>query len=213
MYDIVLEIVHAIMKNGLSLSALGTALFVLLKQRKVKRALRKRLPWLLRDDSDVLNYEARQIRIEAKIDALMSAQEVTWDAEKNDSSISTEKKSSISSWAGKSSVHIADAYTAKESTTTLRGNREMKEYLKKLGRTKFQAFLLATFTNIGLLIGYLMNVNDVQSEVSAYTPLFIGVSQLVAGMVYQWVEGSIDKAKVKAEVKDEEFKTSTEHFE
>ena len=82
----------------------------------------------------------------------------------------------------------------------------MKNYLAKLGRTKFQAFLITTLTNIGLLIGYLMNVNDVQSEVSAYTPLFLGVSQLVAGAVYKWVEGSVDKARVRVEVSDYDAK-------
>lgn len=89
----------------------------------------------------------------------------------------------------------------------------MKDYLKKLGRTKLQAVLLATIMNIALLIGYLLNVQDIQDKVDAWMPMANMVIQTVLTILYVWVEGSIDKAKVTAEVKDEEFKTSTDNFE
>src|SRR5690606_555114 len=57
-------------KNGLTLSALGTVLYVLLKQRRVQKPLRRVFPWLFTNDADIAHYEARQKRIEAKIDAL-----------------------------------------------------------------------------------------------------------------------------------------------
>ncbi|AZN43352.1 hypothetical protein [Paenibacillus albus] len=63
MYDLVLELAHTIWKNGLSLSALGIAAYVLLKQRKVKRALRRLLPWLLEDDSEIKPYIVNQLII------------------------------------------------------------------------------------------------------------------------------------------------------
>lgn len=56
MYDAILEIIHGVWKNGFSLTALGTAVFVLLKQRKVKKRLRRYIPWLLEDDSEVKAY-------------------------------------------------------------------------------------------------------------------------------------------------------------
>ncbi|MGK9250824.1 hypothetical protein [Paenibacillus humicus] len=63
MYDLIIELAHAVWKNGLSLSALGTAVYVLLKQRKVKQALRRVVPWLLSDDSEVKAYIANQLII------------------------------------------------------------------------------------------------------------------------------------------------------
>lgn len=76
----------------------------------------------------------------------------------------------------------------------------MKEYLKKLGRTKFQAFLVTTITNVALIIGYALNYDDIQSRVGAEAPLILAGAQLLAGVVYQWAESSIDKAKVATEV-------------
>lgn len=145
-------------------------------------------------------------RMKRDIEAIKHAVGVMECAGKNDSSLNTVKRLLTSSWVEKSSAQHVDAYTAKELIIISRGNREMKEYLKKLGRTKFQAFILTTLTNLGLMIGYLMNVNDVQSDVSAYTPLFIGLSQLAAGAVYKWVEGSVDKARVRVEVSDYDAK-------
>jgi uncharacterized membrane protein len=56
MYDLIIEMAHTLWKNGFSLTALGTAVFVLLKQRKVKKRLRRYIPWLLEDDSEVKAY-------------------------------------------------------------------------------------------------------------------------------------------------------------
>lgn len=56
MYDLIIEMAHTLWKNGFSLTALGTAVFVLLRQRKVKKRLRRYIPWLLDDDSEVKAY-------------------------------------------------------------------------------------------------------------------------------------------------------------
>lgn len=76
----------------------------------------------------------------------------------------------------------------------------MKNYLAKLGRTKLQAVLLATIMNIALLVGYILNVQDIQEKVDAWMPMANMVIQTVLTVLYVWVEGSIDKAKVTAEV-------------
>lgn len=92
----------------------------------------------------------------------------------------------------------------------------MKNYLKKLSRTKLQAFLLATIMNIALLVGYVMDVQDIQSKVESWMPMVNMAVQTVLTLIYVWVEGAIDKEQVKAqtEVKsNEEFETNTEHFE
>lgn len=73
----------------------------------------------------------------------------------------------------------------------------MKEYLKKLGRTKLQAVLLATVMNISLLVGYIFNVQDVQEKVDAWMPMVnVGIQTLLT-FIYVWVEGSIDKARIQ----------------
>lgn len=70
MYDYLLEAVGAFLKYGASPTALIVSLTALFKTKRVKRLLSRRIPWLFRDDADVLNYKDRQMRIEAKIDAL-----------------------------------------------------------------------------------------------------------------------------------------------
>lgn len=56
MYDLIIEMIHTLWKNGFSLTALGTAVYVLLKQRKVKKRLRRFIPWLLDDESEIKAY-------------------------------------------------------------------------------------------------------------------------------------------------------------
>ena len=59
-YDAILEIAHSILKNGLSLGTLGTAVYVLLKIRKIKRRLSRFLPVLFEDESEVREYVGNQ---------------------------------------------------------------------------------------------------------------------------------------------------------
>lgn len=70
MFDLIIGLGESLIKHGVSLSFIGAALFVVLKQRPSKRWIRKHFPRLMRDDADVMNYEARQIRIENKLDAM-----------------------------------------------------------------------------------------------------------------------------------------------
>src|SRR5690606_40457804 len=56
MYEFVVETLYAIYRNGFTLSALGGVVYVLAKQRKVKKKLRQYIPWLLEDDSEVKGY-------------------------------------------------------------------------------------------------------------------------------------------------------------
>lgn len=184
MYDFLLEIGHTIMRNGLSLSALGTALYVLLKQRKVKRIIRRHLPWLMRDDADVVNYEARQIRIEQDVRAIKAHLGVSECAESSDLLISTERHSSKSSQVDGSSARYVNAPMHRGLITILRGNREMK---KKLLSRKF---ILALAT------GVLVILNDgLDFGLDTDTIMY------VVGIVATWIigEAAVD-AKRKPEV-------------
>lgn len=220
MYDYlqwIVDTINAALKHGWSITTFLVALTALLRVRKVKRKLKKLIPMLGDDDSEVKEYVSNQVRIESKLDALLEKEGITWHAEKITSSQNMVRSLSISSWVEKSFVHRVGVFIQKGLTIISRGNRKMKAYLKKLSRTKLQAYLLATIMNIALLVGYVMDIQDIQSKVEAWMPMANMTVQTVLTLIYVWVEGSIDKEQVKAqnpEVKtNEEFNTNTEHFE
>lgn len=191
MYDLIIELGQTIAKHGLSLSALGTAIFVLLKQRKVKRLLRKRLPALFKDDTDVLNYQDRQIRIENDVKAIRQYLGVPeWNAAETNSIVSGGRHSLISSrWA------LLGARFARQST---RRQSRMKAYLKKLGSRKFQAFLAITIPNMIVMFGFILGNIDLEGEVNEWMPAINLVIQAIVTAVYQKEESKIDVATVNA---------------
>lgn len=70
----------------------------------------------------------------------------------------------------------------------------MKEYLRKLGSRKFQAFLTATVLNVVTFILVLTGTVDLDGKVNEWMPAInLGV-QTVTTFLYIWVEGSVDKA-------------------
>lgn len=71
MYDLIMDIFHTLMKNGLTLSSLGAVVFLILKQRKMKRRMRKYLPWIFSDDPDVSEYVGNQKIIMANQQRIM----------------------------------------------------------------------------------------------------------------------------------------------
>lgn len=107
LYDLFLEILHTVWKNGLGLTALGTVVYVLLKQRRVKKRLKKYFPWLLEDESETKHYIENQKRIEYKVDLLLKERGITWHAPTSEmlkSSTKDHKTSYISSSAVVSAV-------------------------------------------------------------------------------------------------------------
>ena len=70
MYDYILEVIGAFLRYGASPTALVLSGLALFRTRRVKRLISRHFPWLFRDDSDVLNYKDRQMRIEEKVDAI-----------------------------------------------------------------------------------------------------------------------------------------------
>ncbi len=81
MYEYLLSIIESFIKYGVTPTALVMALIYFFRTKHFKRLANRRVPWLFKDESDVLNYQARQIRIESKLDALLSAGGVSWDAD------------------------------------------------------------------------------------------------------------------------------------
>lgn len=160
MYDFVLEITHTIFKNGLTLSALGTALYVLLKQRKVKKKLAKRLPWLLEDDSETRHYIANQTRIEAKLDALSAHVGVPT--------------------CGVSEIGTAGPTSLKQPSRSSRAALFMGNLrrMKMMNKLKSRKFILAVVTGVLIVLNDGLDLGIDSETVLAF-----------AGIVAVWITG------------------------
>jgi hypothetical protein len=138
MYDAVLEVAHTLWKNGLSLSALGTAVYVLLKQRRVKRVLRRLLPWILSDESEVKAYIANQQIImenQRRIMAALGVKPACPNAVTSETSTSFpvgRRTFSTLSWAARSRVRAAAGRETSSitSSTIMRRMIPMKKWIK-----------------------------------------------------------------------------------
>jgi formiminotetrahydrofolate cyclodeaminase len=76
----------------------------------------------------------------------------------------------------------------------------MKDYLKKLGKTKFQAYLLVTLINAITFFLYLKGYVQTDDQVEKLMPAVNLIVQMLATFVYQWIEGSIDREAQKQQV-------------
>lgn len=100
MYDYVLEMIGAFIKYGMSPTALVVALIAFFRTKRFKRFLGRRIPALFRDDADVLNYQARQMRIERKLDSIAAHMGVEgWNAGETDYTGNTARNLLRSLWA------------------------------------------------------------------------------------------------------------------
>lgn len=70
MYDYFLSAIESFIRYGMSPTALVVALIAFFKTKRFKRFIGRRASWLFKDDSDVLNYQLRQIRIEQDVRAI-----------------------------------------------------------------------------------------------------------------------------------------------
>lgn len=156
MYDLIVELAHAVWKNGLSLSALGTAIYVLLKQRRVKQALRRVVPWLLSDDSEVKAYIANQLVIMENQRRTMAALgvEPLWPENAHTSKTSRSfrralKTFSISFLAARSRARAAAAQELLSITNSnMRRKRTMKKWLRADSLTVIGAAAAAAATRL-----------------------------------------------------------------
>lgn len=203
MYDWIIDSLNAVWRHGWSLTALGTAIFALLKQRKVKAQLRKLIPWLIADDSEFRQYVQNQQRIESKIDVLLEREGIVWQSANSNG---TTGKASIgrigftSSLAAESVVRGVVRFII---YLILKGRIAMKEYLKKLGRTKFQALLASLIVNIASAVLFMNGTIDIDTEINRWMPVINLTITAISTWVYIVVEGGIDKAKAQGGNSDE----------
>lgn len=93
MYDFIVSLFETLFKNGLTLSSLGAVVFLLLKQRKVKKRMRHIIPILFQEESDVKEYVQNQEIIKHNLKIMMKGMGLKWHAPiSNKSSINTAKR-------------------------------------------------------------------------------------------------------------------------
>lgn len=63
MYEFLIDVASTLFKHGWSLSSAGAIIFLLLKQRKIKKKLKRVIPWIFDSDSDVKEYMGNQLII------------------------------------------------------------------------------------------------------------------------------------------------------
>lgn len=63
MYDFILELLSTLFRHGFSVSSAVAIVFLLLRQRKIKKRLSKFFPWMFGDDNDVKAYMGNQLVI------------------------------------------------------------------------------------------------------------------------------------------------------
>jgi len=188
MLDWILDTISHFIKNGLSWGSLAGALILFLKNRRLKQYINRRLPRPLRDhEQDKLDYIIYLLEGGKPCDAPMS--------KPLSGSIRP-----ASSWPSTLSRPARSIARSIGRSIILKGLKRMREYLKKLTKTKFQAFLIVTITNIIILAGYLTGNINLGDKVNDWMPAINLVVQLAATAVYQWVEGGIDKAAQQQQV-------------
>lgn len=116
MYDFIVDLIHTLFKNGLTLSSLGAVVFLILKQRKMKAQLRKFLPWMFQDDNEIKAYMANQIVIMRNQEIIMRGMGLepwtaTISSEKPQATASLSSRFYLSSWAITTYALLANKYT------------------------------------------------------------------------------------------------------
>jgi hypothetical protein len=174
------------------------------RNRRIKRRLRKHLPWLIADDeSEVKSYVANQQAIIHNLKRLMERMGMEWNvptSETSKGSTNAHRTFYISSSVGSSVAQDAAQREIRLSTkSNTRRRKNMKEYLKKLGRTKFQALLASIIINGLSVYLFLSGTLDIDGSINFLMPIINMVALTISTCVYILVEGSIDKANVNKE--------------
>jgi hypothetical protein len=64
-----------------------------------------------------------------------------------------------------------------------------------------------------IMFGFIFGDIDLEGEINKWMPAINLVIQAIVSAVYQKIEGDADKAHIGKGTANEEFTTSTEHFE
>jgi len=213
LYELIIELGHAAWKNGVNLSLIGTVLYLLLRHRKVKAKLKRHFPWMFANDSEVADYVTNQKVIIHNLKRLMEREGMEWN-------VPTLKQSANSAIEDKASyIHSTVASLAAQgaarrgiwsyTNSNMRRKKNMREYLKKLGRTKFQALIGSLIINGVSAYLFLSGTLDIDGTLNTWMPIINLTVGTISTWVYIIVEGGIDKANAGKEQPDD-FETPIE---
>lgn len=196
MYEYFLSAAESFIRYGMSPTALVVALIAFFKTKRFKRFISRRAPMLFKDDADVLNYQSRQIRIESKLDALMSKEGVVWGAHlestlESQKIMSLKKKSLLSSLAGLSHAVTIGVFTTLTGHFNHSKIREESTQMKK--KLLSRKFILALATGILVILNDGLDLG-LQTETIMY----------VVGIVATWIvgEAAVDVSRKSPDTSD-----------
>lgn len=192
MYDFLLETLYAIYRNGLSLSALGAVVYVLLKQRKVRKILKSYIPWLLEDDSEVKSYIENQIVIMENQKRMMEGMGLEWHVPTSIKDLQDSVKKKEKLWPWHVTMLLPVRYVKKFMKF---GGMKMRNYLKKLGSRKFQALLTSLIINGVSFYLFISGTVDIDGALNNWIPVINMTAGTISTWVYILVEGSVDKSQ------------------
>jgi hypothetical protein len=189
LYEFILDTIHTLIRNGLTVSS-GVAILVLaLKNRKLKRYINNHIPRRFRDPQDD---DIREIKRDVKaIKAHLGV--VEWSVEKQNLNGDTARSLSHCSAHGSRARFVALFTRRMETGKSILGRITMKRFLQKLSSRKFWSLLAALVTaNLVLFkvdMGTMENVTAI-------------ITQFGAIVVYILSEASIDKAAAQQTMKE-----------
>jgi hypothetical protein len=183
MYKAIEDLFVYLVENwrDLSIKAFLTAIAVIVVRRflikHMMRLLHQYLPQYFKNDQDEINHKLDLIIHHLGVEGEWGGTGETYKKVE----VQNLKKSSLLS----------------QMALSRKGKMKMKEYLKKLGRTKFQALLASFVVNIVSMILFMTGTVDIDGMINVWMPMINMTTMTVSAWVYIIVEGSIDKANVK----------------
>lgn len=198
MYDFIMDSLHTIFKNGFTVTSGVAILFLLLKQRKMKRQLKKYLPHLFADDEPNTHYINNQQIIMKKLDRLLEERGITWTASTSNVSLPPTAKKSAPSWLLRYRMNTSARNAIKY--TGLGRKKTMSRWSKIKAKLLQRKFLLAlgaaalVICNDGLGLG-------LDGETIKY----------VVGIVATWIFGEAGVDAVRARTQGKE-QSNAEYF-
>ncbi|RCW44211.1 hypothetical protein [Paenibacillus prosopidis] len=192
MYDFAIGVFESIVKHGLSWSTAAAVLFLILKQRAMKRKLKRYLPYLFKDEEVNPTYVSNQARIESKLDAIMKKEGIEWNA----ATLTTNSESTAKKNESLSVSHSV-------MNTIVRGVAKFIKSRRKLIMRKFKSrkFILA-LVGAGLIIA-----NDgLDLGIDSETVLAF------AGLLATWIvgESAVDARRAGKEKPNDDFEVPIE---
>lgn len=199
MYELIIEMAHTVWKNGFSLTALGTAVYVLLKQRAVKKRLRRFIPWLLADDSETKHYVANQARIEMKVDLLLQERGIEWSVLTLETSANSAIEDKASSTCSTVASSAAQGAVRRGIWSYTNSNMRRRKFMNKF---KSRKFWMAVITGLLIILNDGLDLGIDQDTVLAFAGI---MATFILG------EAGVDAVRSKKAAKAEEDGSDFSH--